>query len=88
MSLFDQNVNDLSDKIFDLNNDGKLDSGEQAFMYETYNQTMNKPNDEHIDKAPGKDNIEKKASVASGVLYVAAAIVILVILAVSCVGSV
>lgn len=42
MSIFDHNVNDSMDKMFDLNNDGKIDSGEQSFMYEAYDKTINK----------------------------------------------
>lgn len=57
-------------------------------MYETYNQTMNKLHDEQIDKARRKDTLDEKDSVTSGVLYVAVAIAIFVILAVSCAGSV
>ena len=47
MSIFDHNVNDSMDKMFDLNNDGKIDSGEQSFMYEAYDKTINKQTDDN-----------------------------------------
>ncbi|GEM_PF-6303854 len=39
--LFDQNVHNSTDRMFDLNNDEKFDSGEQSFMYEAYEHTIN-----------------------------------------------
>lgn len=62
MSIFDHNVNDSMDKMFDLNNDGKIDSGEQSFMYEAYDKTINKQTDDNSHKggkcsAPGHQTL-------------------------------
>lgn len=86
--LFDQNVHNSTDRMFDLNNDEKFDSGEQSFMYETYKKTMNTP--ESFDRVKDYEkhfNTSDRESIAQGVLYVVAAVVIFIILGVSCVGG-
>lgn len=80
MSLFDQNVNDLSDKMFDLNNDEKLDPGEQAFMYEAYDKTINKQTDDNLHHGEGKSSLSGDDSMIMGIIYTVAAFIIFAII--------
>lgn len=88
MSLFDHDMDDSLDKMFDLNHDGNIDPSEQSFMYETYKKAMNTP--ESFDRVKDYEkhfNTSDRESIAQGVLYVVAAVVIFIILGVSCVGG-
>lgn len=88
MSLFDQNANNSSDGMFDMNHDGKLDPGEQSFMYDTYDKIMNTSDDADRIKERGTHSDESDSeSAAQGILYMIAAIVIFIIIGVSCVGE-
>lgn len=83
MSIFDHNVNDSMDKMFDLNNDGKIDSGEQSFMYEAYDKTINKQTDDNSHSGERKSSLSGDDSMIMGIIYIAAAVIIFAIIVIS-----
>lgn len=85
MSLFDHDVNDSLDRMFDLNHDGKIDSGEQSFMYYTYDKTINTSDDADRKKESGTHTgTSDSKSAAQGIFYIISAIVIFIIFGLSC----
>lgn len=78
--LFDQNVHNSTDRMFDLNNDGKIDSGEQSFMYEAYDNTINKKTDDNSHRGEGRSSLSGDDSMIMGIIYIVAAFIIFAII--------
>lgn len=78
--LFDQNVHNSTDRMFDLNNDEKFDSGEQSFMYEAYDHTINKQTDDNSHHGEGKSSLSGDDSMVMGIIYFVAAFIIFAII--------
>lgn len=61
MGLFDQEIHNSTDNIFDMNHDGKLDSGEQYYEYQVFNEVTKDSENEKNHKnnsIPSSSNSE------------------------------